>query len=63
MTAIRKYRKLAGMTQTELAQLLNVTPSAVTQWEAGTRKPNIIQLKRIAVILNCTTDDLLTTVT
>lgn len=59
MTTIRKYRKAKNMTQAELARILGVASSTVTQWETGDRKPNIIMLKKLAVILECSTDDLL----
>ena len=59
MTAIRLYRERAGMTQESLAAAIGVTQAAVSMWEAGDRKPNIFTLKRIAQMLNCTTDELL----
>ena len=59
LTALRHYREMANMTQLKLAEKLNVTPPAVTQWESGDRKPDIVTLKKIATILNCTADDLL----
>lgn len=59
MTALYEYRHKAGMTQEQLAKELGVTPSCVTMWETGNRKPDIINLKKLARILNCTTDDLL----
>ena len=59
MTAIRKYREKLGLTQAQLATKVGVTASAVTQWESGDRKPDIIYLKKLAQILNCSADDLL----
>lgn len=59
MIALKKYRLKALMTQNELAKKLGVSSSAVTMWETGARKPNIIMLKRLSKLLNCTTDDLL----
>ena len=59
MTAIRKYREQNGMTQEAFAKLLGVTQGAVSQWESGERKPDIIMVKRISQILGCTTDELL----
>ncbi len=32
---IRKLRKAKGLTQTELAHLVDVSPGAVSQWETG----------------------------
>lgn len=38
---ISKARARAGLTQSELAQRLNVTVSAVGNWEAGLRRPDL----------------------
>lgn len=59
MTALRKYRELRKMTQSELGKKIGVTESAINQYESGVRKPNIILLKKLAVVLGCTTDELL----
>lgn len=59
MITIRKIRLERGMTQTELANRLNVTPNAVTQWEKGTRNPSLNNVKKMAEILHCTTDEIL----
>ena len=59
MTAIYKYRKCQKMTQRELAEAVGVTPSAITQYETGARKPDIVTLKKLALVLHCTTDQLL----
>jgi transcriptional regulator with XRE-family HTH domain len=47
------------MTQQTLAGILGVSQGAVSNWENGDRKPDIIMLKRIAEALHCTADDLL----
>lgn len=59
MTALRDIRQRAGMSQVALAKVLGVTSSTVTQWESGSRKPDIITLKKIAHIFGVTTDELL----
>lgn len=59
MTAIYKYRKSRNMTQRDLAKALGVVPSTITQYETGTRKPDIVTLKKLATVLHCTTDQLL----
>ena len=59
VTALRVYREQTGMTQVELAALLGVTQGAIALWERGERKPDIVMLKRLALALNCTADDLL----
>jgi len=59
LTAFEFYRKKIGMTQQTLAGILGVSQGAVSNWENGDRKPDIIMLKRIAEALHCTADDLL----
>ena len=59
MDAITIYRKRLGITQGELAEKLGVAQSSVGNWENGIRKPDVFMLKRIAEVLGCTTDDLL----
>lgn len=59
MVAIYKYRTALHMTQTQLAALVGVTPNAITQYESGARKPNILMLKKLAKALNTTADALL----
>lgn len=59
MTAIYKYRKGQNMTQRELAKAVGITASAITQYETGARKPDIVTLKKLAAALHCTADQLL----
>ncbi len=59
MTAMRKYRTLLGLTQTDIAKQLGVSPNAISMWETGERKPDIIMLKKLTSILHCTADQLL----
>lgn len=59
MTAIYKYRKDQKMTQRELAKVVGITASAITQYETGARKPDIVTLKKLAAALHCTADQLL----
>ena len=59
MTAIYKFRKMKGITQYELAEKLGVSAATISQYESGTRAPNLVRLKKLAQILGCTTDQLL----
>ncbi len=59
MTAIQFYRQKANLTQKKLALAINSSQSTIAQYENGTRKPDIVTLKKLAAILNCTTDQLL----
>ena len=58
MNTIIKLREKNKMTQIELAQKLNITQGAVSQWETGETKPKAEILPRLAKALGCTIDDL-----
>jgi transcriptional regulator with XRE-family HTH domain len=34
-----RVRELAGLSQLEIAELVGVTPAAISRWEAGERRP------------------------
>lgn len=53
------YRRKKGLTQKQIAKALGVVPSCVTQWESGVRCPNVVMLKKLAELLECTADELL----
>ena len=59
MNNIRIKRKEARITQTELAKKLGVGQSAVAMWETGRGYPKTELLSKIALVLNCTVDELL----
>src|SRR5258707_52152 len=48
LTIAREYR---GFLKNELAAKLEVTPSAITQFESGAARPNPATLARAAVVL------------
>ena len=62
MTAIKQHRERKGWTQGELAERCGVVKSAVSMWETGERKPDIVMLKRLAIIFGCTADELLASI-
>lgn len=59
MVAIKKFREQMSWTQADLAEKCGVGNSTVSMWETGERKPDIIMLKRLAAIFDCTADELL----
>ncbi|MBU1094396.1 MAG: helix-turn-helix domain-containing protein [Firmicutes bacterium] len=56
---IAELRKEKRITQTELADLLKVSNSAISRWETGEGFPDISIFPRLAEILNVTVDELL----
>lgn len=56
---LRELRERKGLTQEELAKLLNVGRTTVTLWEMGINKPRADTLPKVARALRCTVDDLL----
>ena len=57
--AISTQRKIKGMTQKQLADLLNVSYQAVSRWEQGISLPSIDIMYDIAQVLESTVDFLL----
>lgn len=56
---LREHRIAVGLTQAQLAEKLGVKQSCIAMWENGDRNPNMIALKKLAIVLDCTIDELL----
>ena len=56
---IKELRSAKKMTQETLAQNLNVTVSAVSQWESGKTMPDITMLVPLCHMFSVSADDLL----
>lgn len=56
---IAKRRKEIGLTQNQLASLLNISFQAVSKWENGMSYPDIAVLPKLAAVLKTTVDALL----
>ena len=52
-------RKMAGLTQRELAQACGVSEGTVSRWEKGIKDPTITQAKRIGEICGIHYDDII----
>ena len=52
-------RKKLNMTQTELADKMDVSFQAVSNWERGNSMPDISKLPQLAELFGCTVDELL----
>ena len=56
---IKVLRKEANMTQESLAELLSISPQAVSRWETDAAMPDISLLPPLANLFNVTTDYIL----
>ena len=56
---IAQFRKEKGLKQDELAEMLGITPQAVSKWENDQTCPDITLLPKLAEILEVTVDELL----
>lgn len=57
---IAALRREAGMSQAQLAAMLQISPSAMGMYEQGRREPSVQILVRMAEVLEVSTDYLLT---
>lgn len=57
--AIAYLRKKAGYTQKDLADRIGVSDKAVSKWERGLGMPDISYLRKLAILLDTTADNLL----
>jgi transcriptional regulator with XRE-family HTH domain len=55
---IRKYRKLKGFTQVELAEQLGLTQVAIANYERGSRKPDVELVPKLAQLLGASIEEL-----
>lgn len=56
---ISSLRKEKGMTQSDLAEKMNVTDKAVSKWERNLSCPDINSIPKLAQILGISVDELL----
>lgn len=59
MTKLAQMRKQRNLTQTELAEKCGWKKSTISEWERGTRNPNIEKLQILAHALDCTITELI----
>lgn len=52
-------RKLAGLTQAELAKACGVSDGTVSRWEKGIKDPTISQAKKIGEVCGVHYDDII----
>jgi transcriptional regulator with XRE-family HTH domain len=56
---LKAYRKINGLTQTDLARSLDFSTETISAWERGIRKPNIQQIPRLARLLGVDVKELI----
>lgn len=56
---IRRLRKERDITQEQLAELLHVTSSAISQWETGRVMPDVVYLPKLAYLFQVSADVIL----
>lgn len=56
---LRRARKMAEMTQQELAEAVEVCQKDISRWENGKRTPGLDSLVKICRALEVSADDLL----
>lgn len=59
MNHITELRKKCSYSQTQLAEMLGVHQTAVSQWELGKTLPDIVTAQKLALIFGITIEDLL----
>ena len=52
------YRRLAGLTQLELAEKLNYSDKSISKWERGEGLPDLYVVSQLADLFNITVNDL-----
>lgn len=57
--AIKQKRENLGLTQQDLAEKLFVSRQTVCRWENGSRCPDLVMAKKIAMVLGISLDDLI----
>ena len=53
MEALRRIRKMRGLTMKQLGEMTGVTESAIGQYETGKRNPSFDMLLKLAEALDC----------
>lgn len=57
--AIKAKREQLGLTQQDLAEKLFVSRQTVCRWENGSRCPDLVMAKKIALVLDISLDELI----
>ncbi len=55
---LKEFRRNEGLTQKELAMVLDSSQNTISQYESGKRTPTIKKLLEISALLGCSVDEL-----
>ena len=58
MNRIKEFRKKKQLSQSDIAEIMNVKQNTISQWETEERIPNIKQGLKLAEILETTIESL-----
>ena len=58
MNNISEFRKNLNLSQSRLAELMNVSQNTISQWEIGIRNPSVKSAIKLAEILEATVEEL-----
>lgn len=53
------FRKMNGLSQADLAEIVNVSTKTISYWERGLRLISIVHLASLSYVLGVKTDDIL----
>ena len=56
---IKKYREMKNIKQSEIADMLGVSPATISKYEAGTLEPSIESIKKLSELFEISIDELL----
>ena len=56
---IRRLREKLGLSQSDIARKLDVTPSTISNWESGKARPRLDKMSQLAELLNVTVSELM----
>lgn len=58
MNRIKEFRKKKQLSQSDIAEIMNVKQNTISQWETEERIPNVKQGLKLAEILETTIENL-----
>ncbi len=54
---LKEFREKQGLSQTELAGLVGLKQTTISQYESGSRRPNLSMAKKLSDALGISLDD------